>query len=242
MIRNIYEVRRLNALALLHELWGGVRKDMARDVGIQGSYLTKILNPGAVEARRIERVIADRIERAAGKPENWLDREHEGISDNLAGQDSGTSRQKVQTKKHAHPTRGMVPIVSWVIAGSLAEIEDYFLPDDDYEWIETTENVDQHQAIALEVEGDSMFDADNPRSFPPGCIIVVKRPDLRQPKPGDFVVVRFENQKRATFKQLQYDGDRMVLKALNKHFPPIIVDEPASIVGVVTERIQRERY
>lgn len=245
MIRNIYEIRRLNALALLHEKWGGVRKDMARDVGVQASYITKILNPDAVESRRIERVIADRIERAADKPENWLDHEHHGLSDEgstTQPDQPSFSRRATPSRKSAHPTRGQVPIISWVQAGDLADIEDYFLPADDYEWIETSEALSEQQAIALEVEGPSMYDPDNPRSFPPGCIIVVKRPDLRPAKPGDFVVVRFENERRATFKQLQYDGDRMVLNALNKAFPPIIVDRPASIVGVVTERIQRERY
>jgi SOS-response transcriptional repressor LexA len=227
---NVQDLRRANAARLLHEKWGGVKAVMAADLGVQGSYVTRMLKPGAVGGREIGNDMARRIEVSAGKPENWLDQNHnQDAAPNLAPAGGAM--------------KGRVPVVSWVIAGEWAEIDDpQQLPPEDYEWIETSDDLSALSAIALRVEGTSMFDPANRDSFEPGCIVVVQSVERREPRSGDFVVVRLENQRRATFKQLILDGDDMYLKPLNPDLPVMRVREEATIVGVVVEKIVRKRY
>jgi len=248
---DIQQIRRINTARIVDENFGGVNRRLADrlnelrnpDEGvIQASYITRILKPDASGARKIGNQTARRIEAAAGKPLNWLDQEHRKVASATLGDTGVVSDQLYAGLSSPPPTRGRVPIVSYVVAGQWAEIEDHFLPPDEYEYIEASESLDSTQAIALRVDNDSMFREGDPRSFPPGCIIVVKRPDLRNPVSGDFVVVRLEEENRATFKQLIHDGDRTYLRPLNPAYPTIHVDKPAHFVGVVTEKIIKMRY
>lgn len=239
---DIQQIRRTNTARIVHEVYEGVNARLAERLGVQPSYITRILRPGASGARAIGDDLARRIEEAGGKPANWLDHEHTKPTTQVVLDAGNISDSAVGELNAAMPTRGRVPVVSWVIAGAWAEIDDHFLPHDDYEWLDTSERLTEREAIALMVEGDSMYKPDDPKSFPPGCFIVVKRPDMREPRSGDFVVVRLDDEKRSTFKQLMYDGDQMYLKALNPAYPAILVKTPATIVGVVVEKILRTRY
>lgn len=93
-MQDIYEIRRKNALLLLNSKFGGVKARLAEAIDrvrpdgerMQPSYLSRVLIPGAVEARNIGPELARDIERASGVPGNWLDQDHaldesSGLSD-----------------------------------------------------------------------------------------------------------------------------------------------------------------
>ncbi len=242
VMHDIQQIRRLNTARIVQDVFQGVKSRLAEKLNVQPSYITRITEANASGARAIGDDLARRIEEASGKPRNWLDQSHGAIVTETIGDAAKIGDALVGNVTHALPTRGRVPVVSWVNAGSWAAIDDHFLPEEEYEWLDTTEKLTEREAIALMVDGDSMYKPDDPKSFPPGCFIVVKRADLREPRSGDFVVVRLEDEQRSTFKQLMYDGDRMYLKALNPAYPTIKVESRATIVGVVVEKILRTHY
>lgn len=235
-MKDIGEIRRMNALSLIGSNFNGKKSRLAEALGIQPSYVSRMLVSGSKGERGVGDEMARRIEEVAGKPRNWLDQDHEHLP-------SAEAKNPLTTVlRPAMPTRGRVPVVSWVIAGEWADIDDpQQIPVEDYEYIETIEQLDAGNAIALRVEGTSMYDG-TPGSFEPGCFIVVKSVHLREPKSGDFVVVRLENEKRATFKQLIQDGDSVYLKPLNPALPVMRVNGEATIVGVVVEKVVRTRF
>ncbi len=106
-----------------------------------------------------------------------------------------------------------IPVISWVMAGKWHEVCDSFQPGDADDWIETT-GVKGENVFALRVKGDSM----EPEFFD-GDIIIVN-PHV-EAKPGDFVIVRNEDNGEATFKQLKKYGDTWVLHPLNPKYPDL---------------------
>jgi SOS-response transcriptional repressor LexA len=132
-------------------------------------------------------------------------------------------------------TRGKVPLISWVAAGNLGEVEDMFAPGEADEWIDCSETQTGRHAFALRVDGESMTSPyPTEISFPSGTIIVVD-PD-RSAGPGDFVVAKDVTTQQATFKKLVHDGGRWYLKPLNPGFPTIEIDDPAlRVIGRVVE-------
>jgi len=131
------------------------------------------------------------------------------------------------------PSRGRIPLISWVKAGSFSDVQDLFEPGQSDEWVDAYQSTPSRNAFALRVEGDSMT-APTGRSFPDGCTIIVD--PNRGPKPGDFVVAKDITAQRATFKQLTSDGLMSYLKPLNPAYPTQAIDnERIRIVGVVIE-------
>lgn len=70
-------------------------------------------------------------------------------------------------------------------------------------------------------------------SYSDGDVIYID-PD-RQSENGSRVVVRLDDEKEATFKQLVIEGDRRYLRALNPSWPEKIIEinGNATICGVV---------
>ena len=126
---------------------------------------------------------------------------------------------------------GRVPLVSWVQAGSMAEVEDPHAPGVAEDWITTTVQVRDH-TFALRVRGDSMEP-----EFPNNIIIIVE-PDM-QYENGDYVVVR-NSHDEATFKQLVQDGGDWYLKPVNPRYPIKPLGD-AVVVGVVREAVKKYR-
>jgi len=127
----------------------------------------------------------------------------------------------------------LIPIISWVQAGSWHEVWDAFLPGQADEWIST--DLVGENMFALIVKGDSMEP-----EFREGDIIIVN-PNI-EPKPGDFVIVKDEDNEEATFKQLKRFGDLIVLHPLNPKYPDIELTprHKVRIIGKVVEK--RKRY
>lgn len=132
-------------------------------------------------------------------------------------------------------TRGRVPLISWVQAGSWADVHDNHLPGEADHWVDAYASTPSPNAFALTVEGDSMT-APAGQSFPAGCMIIVD--PHRSPKAGDYVVAKDVNTQRATFKKLTTDGGTWYLKPLNPDpvYKTIAIDDPGlRVIGVVIE-------
>ena len=89
-------------------------------------------------------------------------------------------------------------------------------------------------AFAFQVGDESMHWSGTP-TFPEGTLLIVS-PD-RTPQAGDFVLARPTPKARSvTFKRLVFDGASWYLSALNPHYKPIALKQPAEqVVGVVVE-------
>ncbi|MBL8511869.1 MAG: hypothetical protein JNM52_09515 [Betaproteobacteria bacterium] len=95
------------------------------------------------------------------------------------------------------------------------------------------------EGFALRVKGDSMVRADG-TGFPDGCYIAVD--PQRAPKPGDFVVVRFQHTEEATFKQYTVDGPLKLLKSFNPAWPTLQLLPDANVCGVVSEMALNRKF
>ncbi len=122
---------------------------------------------------------------------------------------------------------GELPLISWVQAGNWCEAVDTFETGDAEAWYPCPVKHSK-QSYILRVRGASMEP-----EYRDGDYIFID-PSV-QPDHNSDVVVRLNHAGEATFKRLQYDGDRRYLQALNKSFPdPIIpLGEEAQICGVV---------
>jgi len=129
--------------------------------------------------------------------------------------------------------RAPLPLISWVQAGDWSEIIDNFAPGDAETWLPCPSKHGS-RAYALRVEGVSM----EPK-FHSGDIIFVD-PDLRA-EHGSYVVVRLDDEKKATFKQLVIEGDQRFLRPENPAWPQqlIPINGNATICGVVIGRYEK---
>lgn len=121
-----------------------------------------------------------------------------------------------------------VPLVGSIAAGSpiLAEedIEEiYPLP---------TELVGNDPVFMLRVRGDSMIDIG---IFDRDYVVVKRQPTARDGQ----VVAALVNGEEATVKRLQRLDGRVVLKAENPDFPPMVFSDGVEILGVVVAVMRR---
>lgn len=126
-----------------------------------------------------------------------------------------------------------LPLISWVQAGDWSEVIDNFAPGQAETWLPCPSNHGP-RAYALRVEGVSM----EPK-FHNGDIIFVD-PDKRA-EHGSYVVVRLDDEKKATFKQLVIEGDQRFLRPENPAWPQqlISINGNATICGVVIGRYEK---
>ncbi len=131
------------------------------------------------------------------------------------------------TINHAPDFHRKVPLISWVQAGDWCGIIDNFLPGDAEDWLPCIVKVSEH-AFALRVRGASMEP-----EYQDGDIIFVD-PDIAH-NHKKCVIVRLENSKEATFKQLIIEGNQKYLRPLNPDWPEKIIPlrDDAMICGVV---------
>lgn len=141
----------------------------------------------------------------------------------------------VGSNYHPVEIKGTVPVISWVQAGNWSEVFDQFQPGDADEWLPCPVNHGPHTFV-VRVRGDSMHNPHGDRSFKEGDLLFVDPDRVAQHR--SLVIVRLDNAKEATFKQLIIDGDRKFLKALNPGWPDPIIEiaDDATIVGVVIFR------
>lgn len=125
-----------------------------------------------------------------------------------------------------------VPLISYVMAGAWADAEDPYSIGDAEDWLPVPKKCGP-RTFALRVRGVSMYNPNGKPSYEEGDYIFVD-PDV-EPQHRSAVIVRLDDEKEATFKQLIIEGDRRYLKALNPAWPePIIqINGDATICGVV---------
>lgn len=124
--------------------------------------------------------------------------------------------------------KGRVPLISWVQAGEWCETVDNFAPSQAEDWLPCPKNFGPH-TFALRVRGVSM----EPK-YQDGDIIFVDPGAYAEH--GKNVVVRLDDEKEATFKQLAIEGEHKFLKPLNPDWPGpklIQINGNATICGVV---------
>lgn len=134
-------------------------------------------------------------------------------------------------------TRGLIPLISWVRAGSWSEAIEVYTVDEPEQWLPCPASHGA-RSFALRVRGESMFDPHGRRSFRDGDVIYVD-PD-RQPENGSLVVAKLTDNQEATFKQLVIEGQYRYLKALNPAWPNRIIpiNGNCHIVGVVFSKVE----
>lgn len=158
---------------------------------------------------------------------------------------TGYSARWIESGKGARLVRGITtgppvyaaPLISWVQAGNWNEVQDNYRPGEGEKPVYTTRKIGP-RAYALRVVGDSMENPNGRPTYPQGSIVIVD-PD-RQAVNGSAVIVRLEDEKQATFKQLVIDGDTRYLKPLNPRYPVIKILGAATITGVVVQTITDE--
>lgn len=138
-------------------------------------------------------------------------------------------RPLIYNAEPAPDITGRVPLISWVQAGYWAEVIDNYQPGDAEEWRLTTAKVTKN-AFALRIVGDSMTNPYGSPSLPPGSIVIVE--PNREPKNGDIVVARLDDNQEATIKKLVIEGNQKFLKPLNPQYPIIPINSNCSICGV----------
>lgn len=128
-----------------------------------------------------------------------------------------------------------VPLISWVQAGSWADVQDNYHPGDADEWASAYDSTPSDNSFALRVDGDSMTSPVPGRlSFPEGTVLIVD--PNRAAGAGDYVIAKDVQTQRATFKQLATDGGRWFLRPLNPAYPTVEIDDPAiRVIGRVIE-------
>lgn len=161
---------------------------------------------------------------------SWLHINHEWLQEGVGEMDASNVRE-------GPAQRRPLPVISWVQAGKLTDVDDNYHPGEADEWFTLYEtNVGPH-AFVLIVEGYSMVNpipGEKP-SFPPETRIVVD-PD-KGATAGDFVVAKNSQTGRATFKKLHFEDGLWYLKPLNHPTYQLIpIDDPAlSVIGKVTD-------
>ncbi|HEX9856414.1 MAG TPA: transcriptional repressor LexA [Acidimicrobiia bacterium] len=128
---------------------------------------------------------------------------------------------------HRAPVRD-VPLVGRIAAGSP------ILADEDIEEIYPlpTELVGNEPVFMLSIRGDSMIEAG---IFDGDYVVVRRQSDARDGQ----IVAALVNGEEATVKRLQRMDNRVILRAENPNFPPMVFHEGVEILGVVVALLRR---
>lgn len=219
-------------LQLLAKEFGGVAA-VAAKIGCSSSQYSQWMNgsenSGTGKPRGMRASSARRIEKATGKPEGWMDREHP---------DDEASQAFDENVKPAPIGARPIPVISAVQAGALTDMESPYQPGAGYAYEYTDQDLSEW-AFALDIEGVSMLP-----EFRPGDRIIVD-PEI-SPNPGDFVVAK-NGTAQATFKKYRPRGidsagnEIFELVPLNEDYATLRSDDHKLIViGVMTEH--RKKY
>jgi SOS-response transcriptional repressor LexA len=128
-------------------------------------------------------------------------------------------------------TSKLIPVLSWVQAGSMTSIEE-INPLDISEWLPPLSADDPDGCFYLKVVGIS----NSPTYIEGDCILVNPKFQVCDLISGDLIVVR--NNTDATFKKLVIESDeRKYLQALNPNFHPNIIEfeDGMVLVGLVID-------
>lgn len=218
MKRRHEQVRLSNLELLIAE--AGSAAELARLAHTSESYLSQVrrqLPTPKGTPRSIGDELAEKLERALGKPNGWMDESHE----------ANAFAKKTPNAEPGPDIRSLHPLISWVQAGNWTEVARNFVLGDAEDLLPCPVRCGK-DTFVLRIKGQSM----EPK-FHDGDLIFVD-PEV-SPDSGKYVVVRLEDSHEATFKQLVIEDGRQYLKALNPDWPDRIIkiSEDATICGVV---------
>jgi SOS-response transcriptional repressor LexA len=121
-----------------------------------------------------------------------------------------------------------VPLLSWVQAGGFGSGSDqYPYPGVAEEYVET--DLQGKYLFGMRVKGDSM----EPLFFENEVIII--DPEV-QPQPGDYVIIKKDQEDEATFKQLKKYRGVWVLHPLNSKYEDQEMTKDMRVVGKVIRK------
>lgn len=199
---------------------GLTQKEAEAASGVKQSDISKIERG---DTERSTGLIA--LARAYGVDPTWLDL-GDGSTDggvvlaNGVRADLASGRRSPPNVEPGPNPRGLVPLISWVQAGSWCEAADPFQPGDAERWMPCPVAHGPH-SYALRVRGDSMTAPHgNSRTYPEGCIVYVD-PDRGSPVNGDRVVAKLRGTEEVTFKVYKEEDGRRWLMPLNPAHLPI---------------------
>ena len=183
---------------------------------------------GTNPTKNIGNRMARHIESCFGKPQGWLDYDHDNGSREING------AYHVNTAPAPQPLHYYrYPVVSEVQAGRFAECVVPY-PEGMEERHETTDYKAQGQAFWLEVTGDSMTaPPGSSPSIPNGSLVLVDTGI--EAALGKLVVAQIDESNEATFKKLIVDGGQKYLKPLNPAYPLIPINGNCRILGVAVK-------
>lgn len=121
-----------------------------------------------------------------------------------------------------------IPLLTWVQAGGFASGADqYPYPGVSEEYVET--DLQGKYLFAMKVSGDSM----EPLFFEDEVIII--DPEI-QPQPGDYSIIKKDQEEEATFKQLKKYRGVWVLHPLNPKYEDQEMTKEMRVVGKVIRK------
>lgn len=220
-------------ILLCLETPGKTQSGVARACGIKGSSVSAWISG---KTKKIEGANLLRAADYFGVNPEWLATGRGPMRQTMAAAISAHDDHVESDSESLHRS-GRVPLISWVAAGHWAEVVDPYAVGDAEDWLPCPRRHGS-RTYALRVEGLSMHNPRGKPSFSEGDIIFVD-PDLDATH-GSLVVVRLEDEKKATFKRLLIDGDRRYLEALNPDWPERIfpINGNAMLCGVVIGRFE----
>jgi SOS-response transcriptional repressor LexA len=133
----------------------------------------------------------------------------------------------------AQPRRlRQIPVRSWIGAGKWHRVRFSSDGEDNDDW--TMSDSQGKDVFALRIKGDSMEP-----EFVEGDVITVN--PYVESKPGDYVIIRKEDNDEATFKQLRKYGKTLILHPLNPKYEDIELRRGHGyrIVGKVVRKEKR---
>ncbi|MDQ1210582.1 SOS-response transcriptional repressor LexA [Acinetobacter baylyi] len=124
----------------------------------------------------------------------------------------------------------LIPVISWVAAGSWTSIDSIPVGTQFDEWLPPNPKCGKN-GYGLVVKGESM----SPKFEPNDRIYINPDFQVSDLKTGDLVIVSCEGEKEATFKKLVIETDGMYLEPLNPKWHEKIIElhEGCKLIGKV---------
>ena len=217
---------------LVNNTVGGLQA-VARQAGISAANLDQVLK-GVKHPSGRPRGLGPRVKEALLKTfPRWLE-----TKNSFSLKESSKLGAKTLNGLDEGPrVRGLVPLISWVQAGSWCGAVDTFSPGDAETWLPCIAGHSEG-AYALRVRGDSMTaPGGNSRTYPQGCVIFID-PLKKAPNNGDRVIAKLCGTDEVTFKIYKNEDGRQWLQPLNPSHEPI--RDEFTVLGTVIGKWEDE--
>jgi SOS-response transcriptional repressor LexA len=223
------EIRRRRLAQIIDTRFKGIASDLAAAIGRDSSYVSRIFTEKLEHRRNLGEGLARDIEALLGLAEHSLD-DASLLDEAHGGSTPGIAYDNIAPIRPISK-QAMVPVISWVTAGSWCEAVDNFSVGDAEMWLPCPIPCSA-RTYALRVVGDSMTSPyPNEKSYPEGVIIFVD-PDKNYEN-GSRVIAKVPETNEVTFKKLVMDSGRMYLKPLNPAYPTMDITRELHVCGVV---------